>query len=109
MPMRRRPTSPRPEETRTTSPDSREDLRCLSDEELGARILSGLDAWSEIQEALLATGGMPPTRELAAKLTQYLEGSYRLGEEARVEVLHRQCSRTRVRPAERTHRGWSLT
>lgn len=104
--MRSRSTAPRPD--RRTKPSLLgAKLRSLSDEALDHRISAGLDAWSEIQEELLATGGMPPSRRLAGRVVNYLEGAYWLAEEARVEAVRRQCSRIR-RSADRTQRGWSL-
>lgn len=85
-----------------------EDLRRLSDEELDHRIRVGLEVWSDIQEQLLATGGMPPSRELVAQVVGYLEGSYRDAEEAQVEAVRRQCHRVRHRSADRTLCDWSL-
>lgn len=106
--MRSRSTPSRSPESRTTGPGHGEDLRGLADEELDGRIAAGFEVWSEIQETLLATGGMPPSRKLAARVVDYLEGTYRLAEEARVEAVRRHCYRVRDRSVGRTRSGWSL-
>lgn len=95
---------------RRTEPAGRGvNLRRLSDEKLDHRIRVGLEAWTDIQEQLLATGGMPPSRQLATRLVRYLEGAYREAEEAQVEAVRRQCHRVRHRSADRTRSSWSLT
>lgn len=105
MPSRSAASRP---DLRAEPPGHVDDARGLSDEELDRRISAGHEIWAEIQEQLLATGGLPPSRELAAQVTDYLEGCYRLAEEARVEMVRRQCSRIRSRRAEIAQRGWSL-
>lgn len=103
--MRSGSTPPR----RITSPSHGEDLRGLADQELDRRIAAGFEVWSGIQDALMATSGMPPSRKLAAQVIDYFEGSYWRAEEARVEAVRRHCSRVRDRSVGRTRPGWSLT
>lgn len=106
--MRSRSTPLRPDQ-RTELAGRGENLRGLSDKELDHRIRVGFEAWTDIQEQLLATGGMPPSRQLATRVVDYLEGAYQEAVDAQVEAVRRQCHRVRDRSADRTRSGWSLT
>jgi hypothetical protein len=68
----------------------------LRDEELDERIRWGWEEWVEIQERLLATRGMLPSREIAEQATAFFSDSYWRAEEAHQEVLRRQRGRIRL-------------
>ena len=68
----------------------------LMDEELDERIRCGWDEWVDIQEALLATGGTLPSREIAERATAFFTEAYWRADEAHLEALRRQYARNRL-------------
>ena len=68
----------------------------LKDEELDERIRCGWDEWVEIQEALLATGGMLPSREIAERAAAFFADAYWRADEAHLEAFRRQNARNRL-------------
>jgi hypothetical protein len=68
----------------------------LLDEELDERIRGGWNEWVGLQQALLATGGMLPSREIAERATAFFTDTYWLADEAHLEALRRQGSRNRL-------------
>ena len=68
----------------------------LMDEELDERIRYGWDEWVEIQEALLATGGMLPSREIAERAAAFFTDAYWRADKAHLEALRRQNERNRL-------------
>ena len=82
----------RPVRGRTTPTSAAE----LMDEELDEWIRCGWSEWVEIQEALLATGGMLPSREIAERATAFFTDAYWHADEAHLEALRRQRARNRL-------------
>ena len=66
----------------------------LKDEELDERIRCGWNEWVEIQEALLATGGILPSKEIAERATAFFTDAYWRADEAHLEALRRQSARS---------------
>jgi hypothetical protein len=71
-------------------------VRRLTDEELDQRIRGGWEAWSDLLDELLSTGGMLPSPQLAARTAEFFEGEYWRAEDARIEALRRQLTARRV-------------
>lgn len=74
-----------------------DDPRRLDTEALDRRIRAGWEEWCDLLEDLVSTGGMLPSRELAARVVAFFEDTYWRAEEARVEALRRQLTADRVR------------
>jgi len=70
--------------------------RRLTDVELDQRIRGGWDVWCELLDELLSTGGMLPSRQLAARTVEFFEGHYWRAEDARIEALRRELTNRRV-------------
>ena len=68
----------------------------LRDEELNEQIRCGWTEWAELQEALLGTGGMLPSREIAERATAFFADAYWRADEAHLEALRRQRARNRL-------------
>jgi hypothetical protein len=71
-------------------------IRHLTAYELDQRIRGGWDAWCELLDELLSTGGMLPSPQLAARTTEFLQGEYWRAEDARIEALRRQMTSRRI-------------
>lgn len=84
------------------------DIRGVASSELDRRIRVGADEWSQLQDDLLATGGMLPTPALVARLVHFVEATYRQAEDARVEALRRQRVFDGFGVRDRTDTGWEL-
>ena len=80
--------------TRHEVPDL--EARRLTDVELDERIRSGWDVWCELLDALLSTGGMLPSSQLAARTVAFFEGDYWRAEDARIEALRRELTSRRI-------------
>ena len=81
----------RPVRSRTTTTAAE-----VMDEELDERIRCGWSEWVEIQEALLATRGMLPSREIAERATAFFTDGYWRADDAHLEALRRQRARNRL-------------
>jgi hypothetical protein len=68
----------------------------LTDDELDERITCGWNQWVELQQALLATGGILPSREIAERATAFFADAYWRASEAHIEALRRQSARNRL-------------
>ena len=68
------------------------DARTLTDVELDRQIRAGWDVWCDLLDALISTGGMLPSRDLADRVVEFFDDGYRRAEDARVEALRRQAS-----------------
>jgi len=73
------------------------DVRSLSEVELDRRMRAGWDAWCNLLDDLLSTGGMLPSRELAGRVVAFFEDAYWRAEDARVEALRRQMAASGLR------------
>jgi hypothetical protein len=62
----------------------------LPGRELDRLVREGADEWSELQDALVSTGGMLPQPILVARLGRFIRELYWEAEAARVEALRRQ-------------------
>ncbi|MEX2623972.1 MAG: hypothetical protein WD651_09595 [Acidimicrobiia bacterium] len=71
-------------------------VRRLTDVKLDQRIRGGWDVWCELLDELLSTGGMLPSRQLAARTVEFFEGDYWRAEDARIEALRRDMTSRRV-------------
>ena len=68
----------------------------LKDEELDERIRCGWEEWAALQEALMGTGGMLPSREIAERATAFFADAFWRADEAHLEALRRQSARNRL-------------
>ena len=62
----------------------------MTEDELDSEIRLGMDAWCDLLDDLLNTGGMLPSRELAGRVVGFFEDGYWRAEDARIEALRRQ-------------------
>lgn len=83
-------------------------IRNVPGAELDRLIGAGADEWSELQDALLATGGMLPSPILAARVVRFFEGLYWEAEKARIETLRRQRVFDGLGRRDRCEGGWAL-
>ena len=65
-------------------------IQAMTEDELDSEIRLGMDAWCDLLDDLLNTGGMLPSRELAGRVVGFFEDGYWRAEEARIEALRRQ-------------------
>ena len=84
------------------------DVRRLADGELDRRIRAGWEEWCELLEELLGSGGMLPSRELAARVVAFFNDACWRAEEARVEALRRQLSTEGLRRRDELDRAWGI-
>jgi hypothetical protein len=93
-----------------TSMERPEAVASLPDHVLDSRIRAGFEEWAELVDDLSHTGGMLPSRQLAARLSLFLGDCYWRAEEARVEMLRRQLpyDRPMGRHVEREGQGVAL-
>ena len=85
-----------------------DDVRRLADEELDRRIRVGWEEWCELLEELLGTGGMLPSRNLAARVVAFFGDTCPRAEEARVEALRRQLSTEGLRRHDELDHAWGI-
>lgn len=83
-------------------------VRSVPSPELDRRIRAGATEWVELQDALLATGGMLPDPRLVARLASFTEDLYWVAEEARVEALRRQWVFDGLGRRDPADSGWEL-
>jgi hypothetical protein len=88
--------------------DRVDDTRWLPGEELDRRIRAGWDEWFELQEGLLYTGGMLPSRELAFRAAVFFEDAYWRAEEARIEALRRRLIAEGLQRRDGMDRTWGI-
>ena len=65
-------------------------IQAMTEDELDSEIRLGMDAWCDLLDDLLNTGGMLPSRELAGRVVGFFEDGYWRAEDARIEALRRQ-------------------
>ena len=65
-------------------------IQAMTEDELDIEIRLGTDAWCDLLDDLLNTGGMLPSRELAGRVVSFFEDGYWRAEEARIEAMRRQ-------------------
>jgi hypothetical protein len=85
-----------------------DNARSLAGAELDRRIRAGWDAWCDLLDGLLSTGGMLPSRDLAGRVVAFFEDAYWRAEEARVEALRRQLTAEGLRRRTGVDRGWGI-
>jgi hypothetical protein len=74
------------------------EVRRLTDVELDERIRIGWNAWCELLDELVSTGGMLPSPQLVARTAEFFEGEYWRAEDARIEALRRQLTSRSIGP-----------